>query len=276
MQSMTEEIPLGRAVPFPEQYSPELLFRMSREQQRERLGLAGDPPFHGTDIWNAWELTWLDHYGKPMCATAEIRVPADSPCLIESKSLKLYLNSFAMTHCLSRGDVVETIQQDLSDCAGTDVDVSLSDPASGEDAHTASLPGDCLDSAKIKCSYERSQPDAALLQADTDDIVTEQLYSDLLRSLCPVTSQPDMGSILVSYSGPRIDREALLRYIVSYRQHEDFHESCVEQMFIDILDKCAPEKLTVYARYNRRGGIDINPFRSNFEADAPNPRLWRQ
>lgn len=274
MRRMSKNIPLGRSVPYPEQYSPELLFRVSREEQRKRLEPGGNLPFHGTDIWNAWELTWLDHGGQPKCATAEIRVPADSPNIVESKSLKLYFNSLAMTHYASENDVAETIEQDLSDCIGAEVDVILKNLAESEGARVARFPGHSLDSARVRC--DRFEPDAALLRADPDDLVTEDLYSDLLRSLCPVTSQPDTGSVLVSYSGPRINREGLLRYIVSYRQHEDFHESCVEQMFIDILEKCQPDRLTVYARYNRRGGIDINPFRSNFEADAPNPRLWRQ
>jgi len=273
---MAEDIPLGRAIPFPEQYSPELLFEVSREEQRQRLGLGADLPFHGTDVWNAWELSWLDHDGKPRCAAAEIRVPADSANIIESKSLKLYLNCFAMTHYATQDDVRETIEQDLSDCAGADVEVVLQGSGDAESTRIVRPPGDSLDAARIKCEFQGAEPDAALLQADPADTVAEELHSDLLRSLCPVTSQPDLGSVLVSYTGPRIDREGLLRYIVSYRQHEDFHESCVEKMFIDILARCRPEQLTVYARYNRRGGIDINPFRTNFEDEATNIRLWRQ
>jgi 7-cyano-7-deazaguanine reductase len=273
---MRDEIPLGKSVPYPEQYSPELLFEVPRAEQRERLGIGPDLPFHGTDIWNAWELSWLDHDGKPRCAIAEIRVPADSLSIIESKSLKLYLNSFAMTHYATQEDVMETIEQDLSDCAGADVEVSLQDLAAAEGAAADRMPGDCLDALSISCNFDEVAPQAALLRSDPDEIVTEELYTHLLRSLCPVTSQPDTGSVLVRYTGPRIDREGLLRYIVSFRQHEDFHESCVERMFIDIVERCQPEKLTVYARYQRRGGIDINPFRSNFEAVAPNARLWRQ
>ncbi len=273
---MRDEIPLGKSIPYPEQYSPELLFEVPRKDQRDALGIGPDLPFRGTDIWNAWELSWLDHDGKPRCAIAEFRVPAESRNIIESKSAKLYLNSFAMTHYATQEDVLETIEQDLSDCAGADVEVSLQEPGATDGAPAARLPGRCLDALRIKCNFEDTEPDAGALQADADDIVTESLYSHLLRSLCPVTGQPDTGSVLVSYSGPRIDREGLLRYIVSFRQHEDFHESCVERMFVDIMARCQPEKLTVYARYQRRGGIDINPFRSNFEAVAPNARLWRQ
>lgn len=271
---MTEEMPLGRETAYPDQYSPELLYEVPRATHRAALELGPELPFHGTDIWNAWELTWLDPQGLPACATAEIRVPADSPNIIESKSLKLYLNSFAMTHYASGDDVAETIEQDLAACAGADVDVVIRRPSTSDGSRIARLPGHCLDTLRVTCDASAVDPD--LLHADADDIVSEDLYSHLLRSLCPVTHQPDSGSVLISYKGPRINREGLLRYIVSYRQHEDFHESCVERMFIDILDRCAPEKLTVYARYQRRGGIDINPFRSNFEDDVPNTRLWRQ
>lgn len=273
---MADDIPLGKDVPYPEQYAPELLFAVPRRSQRDSLGLGAELPFHGVDVWNAWELSWLDRDGRPHCAIAEIRVPADSVNIIESKSLKLYFNSFAMTHYASQEDVRETIEQDLSDCAGADVEVILRGLGETPDAQLALPPGECLDALAIRCEFGETAPQATLLGADDDDVVTEALYSDLLRSLCPVTSQPDLGSVLVSYTGPRIDREGLLRYILSFRRHEDFHESCVERMFIDILDRCRPSKLTVYARYNRRGGIDINPFRSSFEDDAPNLRLWRQ
>lgn len=271
---MNEDIPLGRAVPYPEQYSPELLYAVPRHDHRASLGL-GDPlPFSGTDIWNAWELTWLDPDGLPRCATAQIRVPAASPNIIESKSLKLYLNSFAMTHHASTADVAETIEGDLSESAGADVGVALHGGPSSAGNAVAEFPGTCLDALRVRC--DATAVDPALLQTESADVTAEDLHTHLLRSLCPVTHQPDIGSVLVTYSGPRIDHEGLLKYIVSFRQHEDFHEACVERMFVDILERCQPEKLTVYARYQRRGGIDINPFRSNFETEAPNIRLWRQ
>ncbi len=271
---MADEIPLGRAVPYPEQYAPELLFAVPRGEQRARLGLGDGLPFDGTDIWTAWELTWLDPDGMPRCATAEVRVPASSPNIIESKSLKRYLGSFAMTHYASANDVAEAIGGDLAECAGAEVDVSLQREPSKSGEAVAELPGACLDTLRLRCDATAVEPD--LLRSEPGEIVAEDLHTHLLRSLCPVTQQPDIGSVLVSYRGPRIDREGLLRYIVSFRQHEDFHESCVERMFIDILERCQPERLTVYARYQRRGGIDINPFRSNFETEAPNTRLWRQ
>jgi len=271
---MNDELPLGRSVPYPEQYSPELLYEVPRAEHRTALNIGADLPFHGTDIWTAWELTWLDPMGLPKCATAEILVPADSPNIIESKSLKLYLNSFAMTHYASADDIAETIEQDLSDCADADVGVKLNRLSSTEDLQVGRLPGYNLDSLRIDCDAQAVHPE--LLQANPEEIVSEELHSHLLRSLCPVTGQPDIGSICVVYEGPKIAHEGLLRYIVSYRQHQGFHESCVERMFIDIMDRCKPENLTVYARYQRRGGIDINPFRSNFQNAGPYTRLWRQ
>jgi 7-cyano-7-deazaguanine reductase len=271
---MTRESPLGRVTAYPEQYSPGLLYAIPRTEGRAALGLADEPPFHGVDLWNVWELTWLDAQGLPKTATAEISIPAESLNIVESKSLKLYLGSFAMSEFSAAADVAATIERDLSACAGTDVSVRIRRPLSTHGSSIARLAGHCLDTLSASCdAYE---VDPGLLCADADDIVSEDLYSHLLRSLCPVTSQPDNGSVMISYRGPRIDREALLRYIVSYRQHNDFHEACVERMFVDILTRCGAERLTVYARYQRRGGIDINPFRSNFEANPPNTRLWRQ
>jgi 7-cyano-7-deazaguanine reductase len=271
---MTDEMPLGKTVPYPDRYAPELLFAVPRSQHRAAMGLGDDLPFQGVDIWNAWELTWLDPRGMPRAAAAEIRIPADSPQLIESKSLKLYLNSFAMTPFGAEGDVARTITQDLGRCAGADVTVGLQPAGANEPQRVAEMPGTCLDTLRIDCDAE--SVDANLLSAAEDSMVSEQLHTHLLRSICPVTAQPDTGSILVDYEGRRIDGPGLLRYIVSYRQHQDFHEACVERMFIDILRRCEPAKLTVYARFQRRGGIDINPYRSNTVGKAENIRLWRQ
>ncbi|MDH3336760.1 MAG: NADPH-dependent 7-cyano-7-deazaguanine reductase QueF [Gammaproteobacteria bacterium] len=271
---MTAEIPLGRATTYPEHYSPGLLYAIARTDSRAALGLGDDLPFQGADIWNAWELTWLDKAGLPQVATAEISIPAASPSIIESKSLKLYLGSFAMTQFGSDAAVAAPISRDISVCVGTGVDVRLRRLSSIDGAVIAQLPGDCIDSMTVSCATYEVDPE--LLRADASDFVSETIHSHLLRSLCPVTNQPDMGSVIFSYEGPRIDRERLLRYVVSYRQHHDFHEACVERMFVEILERCRPEKLSVYARYQRRGGIDINPFRSNYETDPPNIRLWRQ
>jgi len=271
---MTTKNPLGQATVYPDQYSPDLLYAIARIDGRSALGIDGDPPFHGTDIWNAWELTWLDNEGLPQVATAEIVIAADSVNIIESKSLKLYLGSFAMSRYASAADLAAVITRDLTACAGANVYVVIRRPSSTDSASVSRLPGHCIDGMPVSCEAYTVTPE--LLSADTSKLVAEDLHSDLLRSLCPVTGQPDIGSVLVSYRGPRIDREGLLRYIVSYRQHQDFHEACVESMFMDIRERCGAEQLSVYARYQRRGGIDINPFRSNFEASAPNTRLWRQ
>jgi 7-cyano-7-deazaguanine reductase len=271
---MSHDNPLGQATSYPEQYSPDLLYAIARIDARKALGIEAEVPFHGTDIWNAWDLTWLDRDGLPRVGTAEIRVPADSPNLVESKSLKLYLGSFAMTSFDSGKDLAAVMTKDLAAATGGDVYVVIRDPEAADGSAVARLPGRCIDTQRIGCdAYE---VDAALLAATEDDIVAEDLHSHLLRSLCPVTGQPDMGSVSISYRGPRIDPASLLRYVVSYRQHQDFHEACVERMFVDIRDRCGAEQLSVTARYQRRGGIDINPFRSNFEATVPNTRLWRQ
>ena len=271
---MTKNSPLGQATAYPDHYAPDLLYAIARIDARNALGLPSKLPFHGTDIWNAWELTWLDMSGLPRVATAEMSISADSTNLVESKSLKLYLGSFAMTRFESAAAVAAALTSDLTACTGADVDVAIHGPSSPDSAHVARMPGRCIDNIMSACDTYEVSPE--FLSANARDLVAEDLHSDLLRSLCPVTNQPDIGSILISYRGPRIDHEGLLRYIVSYRQHQDFHESCVERMFTDILERCGSEQLTVYARYQRRGGIDINPFRSNFEAAAPNTRLWRQ
>jgi 7-cyano-7-deazaguanine reductase len=268
------ELPLGKTTSYPDRYAPDTLCRIERADNRERIGLGTVVPFTGVDIWNAWDLTWLDERGQPRTATAEIRIPADSPGIVESKSLKLYLGSFAMSGYASPATVRDLIAADLGECAGAPVSVRIDSLGASQARSLQRLPGESLDGIGVECS--EWEVDADLLRADADTVVNEDLYSDALRSLCPVTEQPDLGSVLVCYRGPRIERTSLLRYIVSYRQHQDFHENCVERMFVDIVERCGAQKLTVYARYQRRGGIDINPFRSNFE-DAPrNLRLWRQ
>ncbi len=259
-------LPLGRETDYPQKYAPDALCPIPRQGDRSS--------FSGVDIWNAWDLTWLASGGLPRVATAEIRVPAESPSIIESKSLKLYLGSFAMSEFTSADEVAGRIAADLSNCAGARVDIRVLPIAETEARPVARLAGTCLDDLDVTCTDVEVNP--ALLSADDDVRVTEDLHSHLLRSLCPVTRQPDIGSVQVSYRGPRIDRAGLLRYIVSYREHNDFHEACVERMYADILERCAPEILTVHARYQRRGGIDINPIRSNTGVSARNLRLWRQ
>jgi len=269
------KLPLGRDTSYPDKYAPTLLCPISRADSRVPLGLSGDLPFGGVDIWNAWDLTWLDAGGLPAAATAEIYVPADSPNIVESKSMKLYLSSFAMSSFSSPAEVAETIARDLSVCAGRNIKVVVLPLASTEARCVSRLAGTCLDTMQVACS--NWEVDASLLQADRETTVSEDLHTHLLRGLCPVTSQPDIGSLQISYRGPRIDAASLLRYVVSYRQHNDFHEACVERMFVDLMARCAPVSLSIHARYQRRGGLDINPFRSNNETDRPfNLRLWRQ
>lgn len=266
--------PLGKAVQYPQEYAPEVLCAIPRSDARGTINL-GDPlPFHGEDIWNAWELTWLNETGRPSVATAIIRVPADSANIVESKSLKLYLNSFSMTRYRSTAALQATIASDIGHTTDSDVSVTLTTAAESVADTIGNLPGTCIDDANG--DFSAAQVDAAVLKLKSDAIVSEELHSHLLRSNCPVTNQPDLGSVLVRYRGPQINRSSLLQYIVSYRQHNDFHEACVERMFTDIKKCCRPDQLTVYARYTRRGGIDINPFRSDFEAIAQNTRLWRQ
>jgi len=266
------ELPLGKQTGYPDQYAPDVLCRIERADNRRRIGLDGELPFSGTDIWNAWDLTWLGEDGQPQTATAEIRVPSDSPGIVESKSMKLYLGSFAMSRYASADILRERLEADLGACVGAGVAVRIDAPDSGRELRH--LPGEPLDRMHVQCS--QWQVDAGLLAADADAVVSEALYTHALRSLCPVTGQPDLGSVLIRYEGPRLDRAALLRYIVSYRCHQDFHENCVERMFADLLEHCRPRNLTVYACYQRRGGLDINPFRSNFEDATENLRLWRQ
>jgi len=266
-------LPLGRETGYPNKYEPGVLFPIARSESRGSF-VSGKLPFDGEDIWNAWELTWLSQAGLPVVATAEIRIPAASPNLVESKSLKLYLNSFAMSCFDNASEVKRRITEDLGKIIGTKITVQIQLLAETEGSHVSRLPGLCLDSLAVACTHW--EVDAALLQSDLDTEVEENLHCHLLRSLCPVTGQPDIGSIAIHYRGPRIDPASLLRYIVSFREHSDFHEACIERMFVDILERCQSEKLSIHAHYQRRGGIDINPFRSNFQEAADNLRLWRQ
>jgi len=267
-----EKNPLGRDTDFPDRYDRRLLFPVERAEERTFAGPKA-LPFGGVDLWTAWELSWLDAGGRPVAAVLRFEVPADSPRLVESKSVKLYLNSFAMTRFDSAEEVRGHIEADLSRAAGLPVRVRVTTARDSHMDDIAGLPGYCIDGeALADPSFE---PRAALLHAG-GETVGEALHTHLLRSLCPVTGQPDIGSLLVEYRGPRIDRAALLAYIVGFRRHKGFHEACVERMFMDIRARCLPERLTVYARYCRRGGIDINPFRTNTDARAPNLRLWRQ
>lgn len=267
--------PLGRAVGYADQYNPELLFPIPRQQARDSLGISASAlPFNGVDIWNAYELSWLNPGGRPEVACAEFRIPCESANIIESKSFKLYLNSLNQSRFTSVEQLGSTLSTDLSAAAGATVEVLIKRLDSDEGMAISRLQGDCLDQLDI--TIDDYRPDPALLGVNGDEEVQEQLYSHLLRSLCPVTGQPDWGSVEINYRGPRINREGLLKYIIGYRQHQEFHEQCVERIFSDIMARCKPVALSVSARYLRRGGLDINPCRSNTGAVAENIRLLRQ
>ena len=269
--------PLGKKVDYQDQYDASLLFPIARQQKRDEIGVAESAlPFAGVDLWTGYEVSWLNARGKPQVAIATFRIPADSPRLIESKSFKLYLNSYNQTRIANWQQVAAQLELDLSNAAGGKVQVSLRSPADFGRERIVELAGDCIDELDIEVSSYAPCPEA--LRADTANIVNETLTSQLLKSNCLVTGQPDWGSVQISYTGPQIDRETLLRYLIGFRQHNEFHEQCVERIFVDVLRACAPSRLTVYARYTRRGGLDINPWRSNDPAAvAPdNTRTARQ
>ena len=261
-------LPLGKQVRYPEHYDKSLLAPIARADNRRTLGI--DPtalPFCGADIWNAYELSWLNPQGKPQVARGRFIFGCDSPNLIESKSLKLYLNSFNQENFSSIDAVRERVAADLQEACGSAVEVLLQ-PFSGMQELIEAPTGINLDKLDVSCENFEVTP--ALLQlADADaafeQLVDEVLYTDLFRSRCPITGQPDWASITVCYQGPRIDHAALLRYLVSYRLHDDFHENCVERMFLDIRSQCRPQRLSVEANFLRRGGLDINPVRATGE-----------
>lgn len=270
------QLTLGKPTPYRDQYDAALLQAVPRSMNREPLGLYPDAlPFHGADIWTLYELSWLNAKGLPQVAVGEISLNSDSINLIESKSFKLYLNSFNQTKFDNWDSVLSTLTRDLSKCAEGNVSVSLSHLDEIEGSTIGRFSGECIDGQDIEIeSYEFSTD--YLIGAAGGDIVEESLVSHLLKSNCLITHQPDWGSVQIQYLGPKIDREALLRYLVSFRNHNEFHEQCVERIFNDILHFCAPESLAVYARYTRRGGLDINPWRSNFPFTPATARLVRQ
>ena len=267
--------PLGRASEYPDRYAPSLLYAVARAPQRDALGIAANAlPFAGVDLWTAYELTWLDPGGKPQIALATFEVPVDSPSIIESKSMKLYLGSFAQTPFAGMTDVAATIERDLSAATGARVAVMLRGPSAFGTQAIRELPGESIDNLDVAChAYE---VDPAFL-ATAGEMASETLTSRLFRSVCPVTGQPDIATVQIAYRGPRIVREGLLRYLVSYRRHAGFHEHCVERIFVDVAARCGCQALTVLARFTRRGGIDINPFRTNAGVAPPeNVRTARQ
>ena len=273
--STPEHSPLGKNTFYADRYDASVLFPIPRAQKRVEIGVIEPLPFAGVDVWNAYELSWLDARGKPQVALAEFRVPADSPNIIESKSFKLYLNGFSQ-ESIALPALHETLVRDLSAAAGAPVTVALRAPDARLHA-ISELAGQLLDDLPLAID-DYGPPRPAYLSADHNAAPVEEiLVSHLLRSNCPVTGQPDWGSVQIAYRGAPIDREGLLRYLISFRTHNEFHEQCVERIFVDLMARCAPAALSVYARYTRRGGLDINPFRTTDPASAPgNPRGARQ
>ena len=259
-----DSLPLGRQVDYPRHYDATLLHPIPRALGRRVLGLGGALPFTGFDRWYGYELSWLDPRGKPVVATLTLEVPATTPNLVESKSLKLYLNSLNATRFDGADAVRARIATDLSQAAGGEVAVHFGVP-SADDGDDAA----CIDGLDIAID-DYGPPNAAHLRADGDP-VEETLCSRLLKSNCPVTGQPDWASVRIAYRGPRLDRAGLLRYLVSFRDHCEFHEQCVERIFADVLAQCRPQALSVEARYTRRGGLDINPWRATPGYAAPAP-----
>ncbi len=278
-----EQSQLGKTSAYADQYDPSLLFPLPRQPKRDEIGIQDKLPFFGADLWTAFELSWLNQRGKPQVALAHFTIPCETPNIIESKSFKLYLNSFNNTRFDSLEAVQERLREDINEALWRGAPARLSSasvrvmaPEHFETQRVQELEGLSLDRLDVECTDYSPRPD--LLKADHDNPpVTETLVSHLLKSNCLVTGQPDWGSVQISYTGAAIDQEGLLRYIVSFRNHNEFHEQCVERIFMDIIRQCRPLKLSVYARYTRRGGLDINPLRTSAPMAIPqNVRTARQ
>jgi len=275
--SSPEASPLGKQSAYQTQYDPSLLFPIARQGKRDELGISGTLPFFGVDIWNAYEISWLNLRGKPQVAIASITVPADSANIIESKSFKLYLNSFNQTKLANVDALLELLRADLSAGFGAPVQIKLITQEAFGNAKIIEMDGILLD--RLDIEIDQYTPDPTQLAADQQQPpVEEVLISHLLKSNCLVTGQPDWGSVQIHYVGAQINQENLLRYLIGFREHNEFHEQCVERIFIDVMRQCKPQKLSVYARYTRRGGLDINTWRSNFTTGKPpsNVRNARQ
>lgn len=274
--SAPDDLSLGKQVDYEFEYNPDLLQGVPRSLSRDTLNLAGSGlPFDGIDTWTGYELSWLNLKGKPNVAILECHVPITSKNLIESKSFKLYLNSFNQTKFASAEDVRQVLQADLSACAGEPVEVKLILPEQFSSLQFQEFNGTLLDSLDVE--IDQYSPNTQYLTVVKSEAgVQETLVSHLLKSNCLITSQPDWASIQIRYEGKAIEHEGLLKYLISFRQHNEFHEQCVERIYNDIMQHCQPDKLTVCARYTRRGGLDINPFRSNYEAPYANHRQARQ
>ncbi|MBV2128238.1 NADPH-dependent 7-cyano-7-deazaguanine reductase QueF [Arsukibacterium indicum] len=268
---------LGKNTAYAEHYDPSLLQPVPRTLGRDNLGLNSSEtlPFVGEDIWHGYELSWLNAKGKPMVALATFVVPVTSANLIESKSFKLYLNSFNQSRFADLRQVYQALQRDLTACAGSPVRVTLHNVNEIMVFQPTWIPGHCIDDLDISIDSYNYNPEL-LQRVDGATLIEEKVHSHLLKSNCLITSQPDWASIYIHYKGQAIDHAALLRYLISFRNHNEFHEQCIERIFLDIWQRCQPEFLVVYARYTRRGGLDINPVRASASYQLPNLRLSRQ
>lgn len=261
--NLPSDSPLGKSTAYQADYDPSLLYPIPRAEKRSELGITGTLPFFGMDVWNAYEVSWLNLRGKPQVAIATLQVPADTPQIVESKSMKLYFNALNQSRLAGPEAVLELLRADLSAAFGAPIQVRLTTSDAFSTLSLGELDGLLLD--RLDIEVDRYEPDPALLKASHDEpAVEETLVSHLLKSNCLVTGQPDWASVQIRYAGPAIDQEGLLRYLIGFREHQEFHEQCVERIFMDLLRQCRPSQLLVVARYTRRGGIDINPWRSNF------------
>lgn len=271
--AILDSLSLGKQVNYRYTYSADILEAVPRRISRDQIGLSEPLPFSGVDLWTGYELSWLNNKGKPQIAILQCEVPFDSPNLIESKSFKLYLNGFNQ-HRIESAEYLRTMLiDDLSACAGKPVKLRLYQPAQFSELQLGELMGDSIDELDIEVDQYELQPDYLFTR---ENKIKETLTSNLLKSNCLITDQPDWGSVQIRYEGNQIDHEGLLKYLISFRLHNEFHEQCVERIYTDILNHCRPEKLSVLARYTRRGGLDINPFRSNFEVLGSDKRNARQ
>jgi 7-cyano-7-deazaguanine reductase len=266
MSNTPEQSALGKTSAYVTNYDASLLFPIARATKRAEIGITGALPFFGLDIWNAYEVSWLNLRGKPQVALATFLVPADTPNIIESKSFKLYLNSFNQTRLADADALLALLKQDISAGFGAAVQVKLTLPDEFSAQRMGELDGLLLD--RLDIEVDGYTPDPGLLSCAADQPpIEEKLVSNLLKSNCLVTGQPDWASVQIHYVGAPVNQEGLLKYLIGFRNHNEFHEQCVERIFVDILQRCKPQKLAVYARYTRRGGLDINPWRSNFSSN---------
>ncbi len=274
-QSIIDKSPLGKSASYEGEYRTDFLFPIARAPFRELLEIKGTPPFFGYELWNAYELSWLNLKGKPISAIAQFVIPCHSPNIIEAKSFKLYLNSFHQTRFENEAAVSATLERDLSTCIQAPILLEIAPLTLIHSCELGRMEGTYLDHLDIEVSQYSVDPN--LLSCAEDSIVTETLYSDIFKSNCLGTGQPDWGSIEITYTGPKINHEQLLKYLISYRNHKEFHEHCVERIFMDILRHCQTHELTVMGHFTRRGGLDTNPCRStNAQAPINSTRFLRQ